>query len=605
MSNMVHRSGLRPVLVLPGLLFVACQSLADITYKVTPLPAQEKMQIEMIMGTKSPTTTLQMPNWAPGSYRLVNNYSRVSDLKATASNGQAIEAPTKPNDYTWVFKTPVDAVTFTYTVPMQVSAGATHYSGPSTYLYVVDRKTEKCKLELVLPEGWEGITGLDAGTGEDTYIAPDYDVLADNPVTMGDYILDKYMSRGKPHYIVLRGAARQDVDRGYLLRACKHVTEAQADFFGGLPYNKYVWHFATNDSADGAGGLEHLSSTQISLASGVGPRAVGVISHEFFHLWNVKRIRSVPLGPFDYTVLPKTGALWWLEGVTDYYAHLLLHRYGWWDEKTLLDDVIGQVRGVRANARRMEVSPHDASMRVGEAANGRGNSQGFGVSYYNTGFLVGLCLDIEIRYQTGGRRSLDDVMLALWEQNKDNKPGFAEDEIRKQCVRFGGQALGPFYDKVVMQPGELPVEAQLAKVGLKLAQGPQTYTRLGFGWRAQRPTQDNLEGGAVVRGVENDGPAKDALKNGDRIVAINGKNVALSTNKDISLAVDAELDKAKPGQPIKLKIKRGTETLDVEVVPVSGTRENVWQITPIAGDSKAAELRSNWYFSGKKKIPTK
>jgi predicted metalloprotease with PDZ domain len=120
---------------------------------------------------------------------------------------------------------------------------------------------------------------------------------------------------------------------------------------------------------------------------------------------------------------------------------------------------------VRSNPARLTVSPYQASFQVAAANNGRGNSNGFQISYYNLGWLAGMCLDIEIRQQSGGKHSLDDVAHALYDLCKDNKPGFEEDEIRKQCIRFGGPSLGAFYDKVVMSPGELPIEEQLAKVG--------------------------------------------------------------------------------------------------------------------------------------------
>lgn len=140
------------------------------------------------------------------------------------------------------------------------------------------------------------------------------------------------------------------------------------------------------------------------MGSGVGPGVVGVYAHEFFHLWNVKRIRAKALGPFDYTTMPQTGALWWLEGVTDYYAHTLLGRYDWFGKNERFADpkeklygtLVQNVNARRARQDRMKVSPYDASYRVREAANGIGNSQGYLVSYYDTGWLCGFCLDVEM-----------------------------------------------------------------------------------------------------------------------------------------------------------------------------------------------------------------
>lgn len=580
------------------LLALSAAALADFQYRVKPMPEQNMLEVQITIPVTKPITELQMPNWAPGSYVLVDNFNNVKDLKATG-DGVAIEAA-KPSNNTWSFDTSrAKTLTVTYSLPSTFSNGAMHYSGPSSYLYVVDRKAEPCKLILDVPKDWRVAIGLDEDRGlsrstrMSAFTAPTYDVLADNPVTMGDFVMDSYTVRGKPHYIVCRGPFRKDVDMNYLLKACRHITEVQGDFFGGLPYNKYVWHFMVTDNYDGAGGLEHLSSTQITLASGLGPRAISVLSHEFFHLWNVKRIRSAPLGPFDYTQLPKTGALWWLEGTTDYYAHLLLFRSGWWGEDTWFADIIGNYNSVKNNAARLTVSPYDASYRVGEAANGRGNSNGYQISYYDLGFLAGVCLDTEIRYRTDGKRSLDDVIRALYDLTKDNKPGFAEDEIRKQCVRFGGPTLGEFYDQVIMKPGEMPVEAQLAKMGLKMSQQQVSFVDTGIRWTPSKTSK-----GARVQGVS--GPAEAAgLMRDDLILSINGRSTVFDKNKDITVAMQTELDRARTDVSVLLHVMRGDKEMDISITPVPGTRQAMKIEADPSADAKTRKLREGWYYAGR------
>lgn len=569
---------------------LATHAGADLQYRVRPNPEAQTLAISITIPVQSDTLALQLPRWAPGSYRLTNNNRNVGAFSAVDESGSALDVQ-RPDDWTWtVAAKGAKAVTVNYTCPSPLTAGAMHFSGPSTYLYVVDRLREPCLVSFDLPEGWLVAIGLDAVKGmKDTFAAPGYDVLADNPATLGEFVLLGYNVQGKPHFIAMRGAAAADVDREYLVKACRHVTESQADFFGGLPYNKFVWHFNVNDGLDGAGGLEHLSSTQISLASGVGPRVVSVLSHEFFHLWNVKRIRSAPLGPFDYTKLPRTGALWWLEGVTDYYANHLLHRYGWFDTQTYHQDILDNVRTVRARPQRLEVSPHDASLRVGEASNGRGNSQGFGVSYYDTGWLLGLCLDIEIRSQTQGEHSLDDVMRALWQMCRDGKPGFAEDEIRKQCIRFGGPALGAFYDKVVMQPGELPVEDQLAKVGLRMSERLERFVDIGFDWSAQR-----AEKAIRVRNVR--GPARDRLHEGDLIVEANGKSLRLDTVRALSAAMTEVAKRANSEDVLLLRVLRDGQEMEVRVLPELNTRTAMKIDDAAPGDLEKRKLREGFYF---------
>ncbi len=554
----------------------------------------KQLQITMSVPVKEKTVDVQIPNWSPGAYMLSVFNKNIKDISAATEDGKPLTVA-HPDDNTWHLDVNGSKkVKITYSVASSLNDGAMHYSGPPTYLYVVGRKQERCLLKLVTPANWRIACGLDAdGKMPGAFVAPTYDVLADNPVTMGNFILDRYIVKGKKHYVALRNPASRDVDMAHLIKACKYVSEAENDFWGATPYSHYVWHFSVNDAADGAGGLEHLSSTQIGLASGVGPRAVSVLSHEFFHLWNVKRVRSKPLGPFDYLVLPKTGALWWLEGVTDYYANLLLTRYGWATEKELYASLIDNLHGVRRNPARLEVSPYEASYRVGEAANGRGNSNGYKISYYNTGWLAGLCLDLEIRAQSGGKHSLDDVARALWKLCKNDRPGFEEDEIRKQCIHFGGPSLGDFYDRVIMKAGELPVEDELAKVGLKIEEHEQTFANIGF---VSRPNKN--DGGARVMTADKESP----IKSGDLIIQVDGNPLDVKSNRSIAAEIARFSTQAQIGKSIKFHVKREGAEMDVSATPTEGKRMTKFLEVVNRNDLAKARLRSNWIFAGKKSI---
>lgn len=534
---------------------------ADINYTVSIRTGEAAaLHVKMVIPNTPLGAIVQIPNWAPGSYRLVDNFKNVKSFKATGADGKDLAVSNTA--HTWTVQ-PSTTTTVEYDMPLTVLDGSVHWSGPSTYMYVVDRKSERCTLKVETPDNGAAYTGL-AGVGNQ-FSAPDYDVLADNPVSTGDLRVLSYVSRGKTHFIVMRGKAKADVNGDYLIKACKHVSDAQSMFFGNeLPFSHYIWHFNVNDSPDGAGGLEHLNSTQISLASGVGPRVVSVLSHEYFHLWNVKRIRSNVLGPFDYTQLPKTGALWWLEGVTDYYAHLFLYRYGWWGRDAYYKDIIDNLNSVANNPAHLEVSPHDASYRVGEAANGRGNSQGYRISYYPYGWISGLVLDIELRSRTNSKYSLDDVEKALWEMCRDDQPGFREDEIRTQLVRFGGYEMGLFYDDVIRKSGPLRVETQLGKLGLRIVEKDEQFANFGFGG------QVTADVGYVVNFA--DGAAKDKLLPRDVIVKF-GDVEAKGTRRAIQTAATDFVTKGKVGTVAKLTVIRAGQTMEVELTPIAGIRK--------------------------------
>ncbi len=565
------------------LLLALCASAqAEISYSVTCQPEKNNLHVKISIPKTSNGAVLQIPNWAPGSYRLVDNFKNVQNFTAKDANGGALTFTNETN--TWKIA-PAETTVVEYDLASFPNDGSMHWSGPSSYMYVADRKTESCSLTIEAPEKWVAYVGLDGSKNK--FTAPDYDVLADNPVSIGDLTVDTYSSRGKNHYIVLRGKARAEVDRAYLIKACKYVTEFQTDFFGGkAPYNHYVWHFSVTDNLDGAGGLEHLSSTQISLASGVGTRVVSVISHEFFHLWNVKRIRAAALGPFDYNVLPQTGTLWWLEGVTDYFAHYLLYRYTWWGKDMFYKDILDNLNSVRNNPARLMVSPYDSSYRVREAANGRGNSQGYQISYYPYGWIAGMILDIELRDRTDGRHTLDDVELALWELCKDDKPGFPEDQIRTELVRLAGIGMGQFYDNVIRKPGEVIVEQQLAKVGLAIVEKDESFVDDGFSG------QPNVEqGGYLVQTVSDF--AKEQLKPQDVVTKIG--DIAFSgSRRAMMVAFNEVQSKLKAGQPVLMSIKRGTELVSVTVTPVQATRKVKAIVEVENPTSKMVALRNGW-----------
>jgi predicted metalloprotease with PDZ domain len=577
-------SGSRSLAVIAAVAGSVCCARADIKYTVEAKPNDGILHVTMEIPNTSNGCKLQIPNWGPGGYVLRDGFARVQNLSATDSSGKQLKLDTKievfPKPFmqgdvekvasnrvcTWTVA-PADKTIVQYDVPSPLNDGSLHWAGPATYIYETSRLRERCVLDIKVPKGWPVYTGLvETKMGSHEYTAKTYDVLADNPVSTGDLTVDSYISRGKTHWIVMRGAPRAKVDRAKLIKACKFVSDMETDFFGdSAPYDHYVWHFAVNDNADGAGGLEHLASTEITLAQGVGPRAVDVLAHEFFHLWNVKRIRSKVLGPFDYTKLPETGAIWWLEGVTDYYAYTLLHRYGWTDDAGYFATIASNLSIVRRNPAHKEIGPNEASMRVDEDSNGRGNSNGYHISYYNLGWLAGMCLDIEMRSQTEGRHTLDDVEHALWNLCKDDKPGFDEDEIRNQYVKFGGRPMGLVYDRIVMWPDGMRLEDTLAKVGLALVAKPEPYVELGFAFGGGF-------GGGGLRVTSVGASAAGKLEVGDSIVAVNGVDLSGEPGRAGMAALTRDLRTAVAGKPIKLSIARSGKAMDVEVTPVSASR---------------------------------
>ncbi len=544
---------------LAGALVLAGASVqAEIQYTVTPIPDKDLVHISMTVPVVGRETVFKIPHWSPGHYALQNNWTNVRNLAFSDAKNRATGS-VHTDDMSWrVPGINGGMLHVDYDAPVALVDGVMHYNGPILYLYVDGRKNEECQLTLSTPKDWRYIVALDnVGSAKNVYAAKTYDVLADSPVTMGDYLEDRYTVRGKTHIIAMRGKPKAKVDRAKLIAACKAVSTIETDFFGEVPYHEYVWNFSVNDAPDGAGGLEHLAGTEISLASGVGPRAVSVLAHEFFHLWNVKRIRSRVLGPFDYTQLPQTGALWWLEGVTDYYAHTLLPRYGYWTKDQMYAGVVQNVRKQTAQPGRLEAGPYESSFRVRDAANGRGNGTGYKVNYYDDGWLVGLCLDLELISRTHGRRSLDDVTKALWKECRNSQPGFEEGEIRNLLVKFGGPSMGDYYDTVVMKPGELPVNEALTKAGISSLTVDEAYVSLGL---EGNPTSID-KGYRITKGTGD-------LATGSLLVAINDVRLDLANAGAIRRAFEGVVSKLKAGETVTLKVAdpAGEKTVSLKAV---------------------------------------
>lgn len=537
-----------------------------ITYRVEPQVADKMLRVRLdIPRVRELTVRVQMPVWAPGSYSVGNFANNVTSVSATDMNQKPLRV-THPDPNTWeIAANGASAIQVHYSVKgADLELGVDgprrgHITGPRSYLYVVGRKEDPVALELLTPPGakrWEIAIGLDpvAKTAQvSRFKAPNYDVLADAPVEMGDFIEERFDVRGKTHHVVLYGQYER-TDRAKLVDYCKRVAQTQTDFFGDAPFNRYVFQFRTTSAPmSGVGGLEHLSSTEIGTVGQVNDRVRSVIAHEYFHLWNVKRIRPFVLGPFNYVNPPRTANLWWSEGVTSYYGDLLSLRGGLNTREEYLQHLSETITQLQNNTARLRVSADEASLRVWEAT----SSQGFGgLSYYTKGELVGLCLDLKIRQVTAGRTSLDDVIRALYVQGRRGAgPGFEEDDIKKTVNRISGRDLSDFYDQVVRTVDELPFDECLAYAGMRLTRVEPPLVRgdTGMSTRVDRETR-----ALIVTAVTAGGAAdKAGLRAGTRIVSVNG-----STDSRDGMGA---LVGARPNTKITLTITQGDAPREVEL----------------------------------------
>jgi predicted metalloprotease with PDZ domain len=460
-------------LVLHYCLLAAAGTVWAATYTVHPLP--QRNGVEVTVSIAKPSIRFRMPAWAPGDYRIVNFGTNLTDVRFFRDGTPVPSEKDALDPNLWRVSDGADEVRYVvagvksgiFSENLRVNSREVFAQWPAVLGWFEGHANEEHTLRVrALTDDSKVEIALRAAATTDsgyfTFSAPDYDSLIDAPMVMGpDIRVHPFIVGGKSHAIVGFGRGVPS-DLSEYASLCSRIVGAALRLMGELPYERYLFLLDFNGPG---GGLEHMNSARLAMPPGVPPRATArFLAHEFFHLYNVKRIRPKPLGPFDYTKPAITGSLWWLEGVTDYYAEVLLLRAGIYSPDEFLDE-IGRALNMARRSRR--VSLDEASRRVWEA----NNSAGYGVDYYTGGKAVGALLDLAIRAASAGARSLDDVLLALYKETGGGKPGFAEGRIRELCMQYGGASLGDIYDRCVMVPGPLPIEEVLPKMGLEFRNG--------------------------------------------------------------------------------------------------------------------------------------
>jgi predicted metalloprotease with PDZ domain len=431
-------------------------------------------------------------------------------------------------------------------------------------------------LEIEPPPGWRVATALEGGPT--VFTAADYDELADSPVELGTHRTVRFEAMGKPHEIAIWG--RGNLDEARLAADARKVVETLGAMMGGLPYDRYLFILHLTDKR--RGGLEHARSTTLNVQRmGFFPRetyeeTLGLLAHEFFHVWNVKRLRPAALVPFDYSREQYTRLLWWFEGATSYYEQVALARAGILSPKRWLEALGKALTSLERTPGARKMSLEDASFlawvkhyRPDE------NSPNSAISYYLKGELVALALDLALR-RAG--RSLDQLLLALYERHQ--AVGVPEDGVERLAAEFlGADAARSFFDRFVR--GTAPLELDTGVVGVRLARRPAQ----GFddkGGTAGKRDDEGPKAGylgvelappgpkLVVQSVREGSPAHRAgLYAEDEIVAEDGFRVDRGALWD-------RLRERGPGGELRLTVFRRDELLDVVLALGDPPEDTVW-----------------------------
>ncbi|MBM3262193.1 MAG: M61 family metallopeptidase [candidate division Zixibacteria bacterium] len=487
---------------------------------------------------KKPFMDVVMPVWTPGSY-LVREFSRnVQEFSATDAAGQALSVEKTAKNVWRVATRNLSSVVIRYRVyAYEISVRTSflddmhgYVNGAGMFMYVDGYLRTPVTLVINPPTGWGSIsTALEPAISTDetfVFSAPDFDVLVDSPIEIGTHPVYDFSVRGVPHQVALYGVGNYEADR--LIADMKRIVETASGIFGDMPYPRYV--FLVQLLQTGSGGLEHTNSTSLQYRRwGFKPesaykRWLALVAHEYFHVWNVKRIRPLPLGPFDYTRENYTPLLWVAEGITTYYSPLILRRAGLNTPDEFLGWIGSQITDIQSKPGRLVQSVEQAGFDAWiKYYRPNENSDNTTISYYNKGGMIGLILDLEIRWRTGGKKGLDDVLRTLYETYAKAKGrGFTPEEFRQTCEAVAGGTLAEIFDAYVSGVREIDYARYLAHAGLRLSTLPtdgQGSVYLGI-----RTRKDN--GRTIVSHVISDSPAEEyGLNVNDELIAFDGIRV--------------------------------------------------------------------------------
>jgi len=512
-----------------------------------------------------------MPVWIPGSYKIREFSKNVEEFKAHSEKTDDLNWE-KIDKNTWRVRTnKANEVTISYKVYAFVKSVRNSFlddshgfvSPPDVFMYVDKLKNKPATLVVDPYDEFSTVsTGLEsAPDSKNIFIVPNYDLLVDSPIEIGNHTIIDFEVDGILHEMAFYGKGNYD---SAAVNETKRIVEETKKIFGDLPYKKYL--FIVHLTKSRSSGLEHLNSQVLQYprwnfqpASRRG-RWRGLIAHEVFHLYNVKRIRARELGPFDYTQENYTSLLWVMEGFTSYYSGRLLLNAGFLTGKQYQKNMADHMRKISNTVGNRYQSAADASFDAWIRHYRRNeNSPNRDMSYYDKGKLLGIILDLEIRNSSKNKNSLDDVMRRLYkEYYKKKHRGFSEAEFKKELERAAGIKLSDFFAKYVHGTEEVDYAKYLSYAGLEIEKLDAPSLSEGGAYVGAKISASS--GKLKITQVRRDSPAWDyGLNVNDEIIAVDGLRVNLT---DYTKAI-AMLD---PGDKVVITISRDDWLREIEVV---------------------------------------
>lgn len=598
---------------------------AAVVYDVKfPDPGAHVFQVTCRINDPDPDgQTVSIPAWVPGSY-LIRDFARhVIALEAEAA-GESVHVR-KIDKSSWR-TAPVDGPLLLraeiYAHDLSVRGAYLDMqhgfiNGAALFFRVDGKDAERCIVHLAPPEhdsgtAWQVATGMErlTGTSDDfgAFVALSYDELIDHPILMGELSFGKFEVAGSEHIFAIRGG--REVDCRRLERDLQKLCVCHAEFFGGtVPMNRYA--FLITAINRGYGGLEHRNSSALLCSQSSLPRNgspgvnvdyqkfLGLASHEYFHAWNIKRIRPAEFVPYQLDHESYTRQLWVFEGITSYYDDLGLLRSDLISPDAYLELLGRSLTAVYETGGRrrqtLEESSFDAWIKFYKQNENSPNAM---ISYYRKGAMIALALDLELRLQSGGVHSLDDVMRELWNRfGQSSSRGLPDGGFERLAEEVSGLNLVEFFRQALRSTVDPPIGILLAQFGIRLqmrARESESETGGTQGNQHSRPRawlgfRTHERGGRLlVKTVSGDGPAiASGVSANDELVAIDGYRVTAANFSDLVSRVDA-------GDSVNIEIFRRDELLRVTVVAAPPPRDVCYLSIDFDADDASSQRRQDW-----------
>jgi predicted metalloprotease with PDZ domain len=592
---------------------VGVTTSAPITYRVAMSePMSHEFEVEMAVPPLAERATVDIvfPAWAPGSY-MVRDFARhVFRLAIDDGRGRALPHE-RIDKQRWrvasggrAFRVRYRVFAFEATVRTSfLDDSHGYWNGTSLFFFVDGELARPCRVTVAPPpgSGWRVATALAPVAGRrGSYQADDYDDLVDAPFEIGTHELRSFRVGATRFELALYG--RCNADRGRLVDILRRIVTATGRLFGGFPFRRYL--FVVHALPVATGGLEHRASVTMDIAGlsfedqAAYLRFADLAAHEFFHTWNVKRLRDAALDRFDYTRENYTRLLWMFEGFTDYMAHVIMLRAGVTRERDFLRMIAEDWPKYATRPGRNETSLDELSFEAwikqykpAESFINRA------VSYYEKGLWTGMALDLTLRLATGGRRGLPEMFRWLWNRYRRGPRPITEADVRDAAAATGGRRLDGFFARYVHGTSELPLPALLRRAGLTVSERPawdesdrppadrdgvrarRTRAWAGIALQPER---------TVIRNVIPGSPAwRAGLTFGDEIVAVAGARVTAAT-------FDKRVGDHDPGARVRVAFFR-RELLNDVVVTLAQSPDRKLSVAadPTAG-AEARAVRTRW-----------